>query len=363
MSRRSLSLPLRLASSASSQRSSWICRRCLATQAAELPSAIDAVVSTPTLPSGSAATTSQAQHGDPRLSASGRKDPATGRVQTLSRTDRLLKAPLPHPVPEQHLQHTTADYLPEEELWARSRTQPHKKIVGIVVSAGKMEKTVKVRVAGQRWEPRIRKYFADHTDHLVHDPNSSLVIGDVVSLHRLRASKAVHHVVGELMTPYGIPREQRAPIPTPEERLANYKKERVQKLQRRSLRREAAQGDAEAIRKLKAMGLDPGLGAEVGVGQTANLQSSAGKRKVSGKGVALGIKGQKLPEGVLPGGVHEVGRIDGRARRNKERAMRLEEKRERTLVQARKHAAATAGGQGASADPLSGTTISRGRDG
>ena len=160
MSCRSVTLPLRLVSSVTAQRSSWTCRRCLATQAAGIPLAIDEVVSTPILPSGLAATTSRSQYGDPRVSASSRKDPTTGRIQTLSRTDRLLKVPLPHPVPEQHLQHTTADYLPEEQLWARSRTRPHKKIVGVVVSAGKMDKTVKVRVAGQRWEPRIRKVRA-----------------------------------------------------------------------------------------------------------------------------------------------------------------------------------------------------------
>ena len=196
----------------------------------------------------------------------------------------------------------------------------------------------------------------------MHDPNSSLVIGDVVSLHRLRVSKAVHHIVGELITPYGIPREQRAPIPTPEERLADYKEERMQKLHRRALRREAAKGDAEAIRKLKGMGLDPGLGAEAGRGETANLHSSTGKTKHSGKGVALGKKGQKLTQGVLPAGQQEAGQIDERAKRNKGRAIRLEEKMEQNMAKAREHAAATAGGQGASADPLSGDTITRGRD-
>ncbi|EMC95937.1 hypothetical protein BAUCODRAFT_47953, partial [Baudoinia panamericana UAMH 10762] len=124
---------------------------------------------------------------------------------------------------------------------------------GVVVSAGKMEKTVKVRVPGQRWEKKIGKYFADHTNYLVHDPNSTLVAGDVVELHRLRVSKSVHHVVASIVSAFGTPIEARAPIPSPDERLAAYKQKRFAKLERRSLRQEAAKGSASAIEALAAM--------------------------------------------------------------------------------------------------------------
>ena len=48
----------------------------------------------------------------------------------------------------------------------------------------------------------------------------------------------------------------------------------------------------------------------------------------------MGKKGQKLPEGVLPGGEHEVGKIDARAKKNKQSAMKLEEKAVRNLAEA-----------------------------
>ena len=64
------------------------------------------------------------------------------------------------------------------------------------------------------------------------------------------------------------------------------------------------------------MGLDPGKGVEVGKGETANLQRGVGKVRTPGKGAILGRKGQKLPEGVLPGRKAEVGGINDRAKRN-----------------------------------------------
>jgi hypothetical protein len=145
----------------------------------------------------------------------------------------------------------------------------------------------------------------------------------------------VHHVVGELISPFGVPLSQRPPIPTPEERLAEYKKHRFQKMYRRSLRREAAKGDGDAIRKLKSMGLDPGHNVAPGKGDTAGLQSSTGKTRDSGKGATIGNKGQKLPKDVLRGGKHEVGKVNERAKHNKEQAMELNGKAEENLLQAR----------------------------
>ncbi|KAK5115527.1 hypothetical protein LTR62_001186 [Meristemomyces frigidus] len=192
-----------------------------------------------------------------------------------------------------------------------------------------MAKTVKVRVAGQRWEPRIRKYFADHTDHLVHDPNCSLVIGDTVSLHRLRVSKAVHHVVGELMTPYSVPREERPPIPTPDERLAEYKKHRFQKLYRRSLRNSAAEGNEDAEQKLKDLGLDTAPVAEADKNGKTRLQAGAGKTTIDGKGMSLSRKGQNLPNVAVPGGTP-----DERAKRDKARVIKLNKQAAENLAEA-----------------------------
>lgn len=94
---------------------------------------------------------------DPSLPAAQRTDPATGRPYRLSPTDFLLKKGLPHPIPTQLLQHSSSELLNPHEQEARARTVGHREIVGVVVSAGKMNKTVKVRVAGQRWEKKIGK--------------------------------------------------------------------------------------------------------------------------------------------------------------------------------------------------------------
>ncbi|KAK0344917.1 hypothetical protein LTR91_022297 [Friedmanniomyces endolithicus] len=324
MSRRAVTLPLRLASAPKQQPQQWTCRRCLATQATSTTSTPSDSTSPP--PPG---------YGDPRLPASARIDPATGRPTPLSEVDRLLKKPLRQLIPPQYLEHSTVEWLHENERAQREKTRVHRKIVGVVVSTGKMAKTVKVRVPTQRWEAKIGKYFADHTNHLVHDPNDSLVLGDVIELHRLRVSKAVHHVVGELITPFGIPLSERPAIPTADDRLAAYKKKRFAKLGRRELRREAAKGDVEALLKLKAMGL-----VETGTG-----------KKADGKGALVG---QKRMKGVLAGRKRSEEPAPG----SKEKVQRLAEKAEANALEAEKLEKVDL-----TADSLSSTTMERGREG
>ncbi|KAI7462227.1 hypothetical protein KC351_g16451, partial [Hortaea werneckii] len=198
------------------------------------------------------------------------------------------------------------------------------------------------------------------TNHLVHDPNNSLITGDVVFLHRLNVSKTVKHVVASIKTPFGKPIADRPHIPTPDERLAAYKEARFGKLKRRNLRRRAAQGEAEAINELREMGLDPGHNVAAGKGETYGLQPNIGKTRDAGKGAIRGQKGQKLPKGVLPGGKHEVGKIDERARHNKESAMKMNEKAEGRLLEA-KEKGEELEQQGIGADPKSDVTMPRGR--
>jgi small subunit ribosomal protein S17 len=157
----------------------------------------------------------------------------------------------------------------------------------------------------------------------------------VVELHRLHVSRHVEHVVGAIVSPFGKSIRERPPIPTPEERLAEYKQKRFLKLERRELRARAAEGDAEAIKRLTEMGLDPGNGAQAGVGRKVNAQHGVGKQRDPSSGAILGSKGQKLPKGVLPGGEHEVGKINDRSRHNKEKAMKFEQKSEQRLLEAK----------------------------
>lgn len=162
----------------------------------------------------------------------------------------------------------------------------------------------------------MKQYFSRPTNHLVHDPNSSLVAGDVVELHRLRVSTIVYHVVASIITPFGTPISERPPVPTPDERLAKYKERRFVKLQRRELRQKAAGGDVDAIQELKGMGLVP--------------DKDAARTRTPKQGALSGQKGQKSPDGK-----HEVGKINERAKKNKERAMKLDAQAEKNLLEAK----------------------------
>lgn len=91
-------------------------------------------------------------------------------------------------------------------------------------------------------------------------------------------------------------------------------------------------GDAAAIKVLQGMGLDPGVGVEAGKGQSEGLEKGTGKKRTPAKGAILGRKGQKLPAGVLPGGMQEVGGINERASKNKGRAMKFRRQAEENLL-------------------------------
>ncbi|KAF7546903.1 hypothetical protein G7046_g9168 [Stylonectria norvegica] len=111
---------------------------------------------------------------------------------------------------------------------------------GVVVSAGLMEKTVKVRVGGQKWNKIVNKWFADPKHYLVHDPNASLRTGDVVSIvPGWPTSQHKRHVIKHIIAPYGVPIEQRPSVPTLEERIADREAKKAAKDERRAARRKA----------------------------------------------------------------------------------------------------------------------------
>ncbi|RBR17639.1 uncharacterized protein FIESC28_06463 [Fusarium coffeatum] len=110
---------------------------------------------------------------------------------------------------------------------------------GVVVSAGLMEKTVKVRVGGQKWNKIVNKWFADPKHYLVHDPNSSLRTGDVVSIvPGWPTSQHKRHVIKEIIAAHGVPAHERPPVPTMEERIAEYEAKKAAKDERRVARRQ-----------------------------------------------------------------------------------------------------------------------------
>lgn len=150
--------------------------------------------------------------------------------------------------------------------------------------------------------------YKSHTSHLVHDPNNSLLTGDVVRLRPWKTAKHVHHVVDQILTPFGARIEDRPAVPTEEEMRAVYMEMRAKKEGRRKERVLAAMGQG------------------VTAGEVEPVQQ---------KGGMVGKKGQKLPEGVLPGGEHAVGKIQDRARKNQGKAKKRNQKAEENLTQAR----------------------------
>jgi len=114
--------------------------------------------------------------------------------------------------------------LPTRALRAATNVKPilppkiHSHKTGVVVSAGLMTGSVKVRVAEQEWNKKFRKHFPAPKTYLVRDPNSSLVPGDVVRITSgHRTSKAIHHVVTAIVAPFGEPVENRPKVLSQEE--------------------------------------------------------------------------------------------------------------------------------------------------
>ncbi|OTA65888.1 nucleic acid-binding protein [Hypoxylon sp. EC38] len=148
---------------------------------------------------------------------------------------------------------------------ANTMRRAGKEMHGIVVSAGLMDKTVKVKLGGLRWEPRVQKYFKEPRFKLVHDPRNSVRQGDVVAITpSWRVSQHVRHVVKHIIAPYGDPIDERPSIPTLEERLAEAAAKRAAKDQRRASRREEQakiraeeKAAREARKALKASGKTP----------------------------------------------------------------------------------------------------------
>ncbi|EKG17662.1 Ribosomal protein S17 [Macrophomina phaseolina MS6] len=126
---------------------------------------------------------------------------------------------------------------------------PYRQFTGVVVSAGKMTKTVKVRIPGQKWDKHIRKDFPAPYHVLVSDPTESAREGDVVNLRNgWRTSKHVHHVVTRIVAPFGPAIEDRPPVPTEEER----QRQLIQAKLEKDLRR-ASFGRPTSLSRVKEM--------------------------------------------------------------------------------------------------------------
>ena len=74
----------------------------------------------------------------------------------------------------------------------------------------------------------------------MHDPNDSLRTGDVVAISPgWRTSRHKRYIVDRIISPAGIPIEERPPVPTKEERWAEALAKRGAKDERRAVIKEA----------------------------------------------------------------------------------------------------------------------------
>ncbi|KAJ2983556.1 hypothetical protein NQ176_g597 [Zarea fungicola] len=124
---------------------------------------------------------------------------------------------------------------------------------GVVVSAGLMQKTVKVRVAGQKWNKVVNKFYADPKHYLVHDPNSSLRTGDVVAIAPgWPTSRHKRHVVKHIVAPFGEPMENRPAVPSLEELIAERESKKEVKDERKALRQQSEEEQRVDSKKIAA---------------------------------------------------------------------------------------------------------------
>ncbi|KAJ9667770.1 hypothetical protein H2201_001956 [Coniosporium apollinis] len=264
-----------------------------------------------------------------------------------------------------------------------------RKLNGVVVSAGKMQKTVKVRIAAQEWNKHIRKHLPAPYTVLVSDPSSSVREGDIISLASgWRASKTVRHVVTSIIAPFGPPLDQRPPLPTEAERIAARTAKRVEKDVR-----QAARGRTAVLERIgpARRGLGAGVvvrkgevkGEGEGAAEEGKLRRDRRRERVTAAAKVLGLEFEEammepetaktllsraaaqiwwqarmekqfatrekgvvraafegavqpesveeveigeLPESGLPDGGHPLGNSGDRARENANKAMMMEEK-------------------------------------
>ncbi|KAK2872064.1 hypothetical protein FQN49_002582 [Arthroderma sp. PD_2] len=113
---------------------------------------------------------------------------------------------------------------------------------GTVVSAGRMQRTVRVEHISSVFNKRVQKRFAEKKIYKVSDPRNSLREGDKIEFWSgRRVSEHVRHVVERIIVPFGTAIEDRPPVMTYAERMEEHLNARKD----RRLRRLGANKDQE----------------------------------------------------------------------------------------------------------------------
>lgn len=137
---------------------------------------------------------------------------------------------------------------------------PKQNFVGMVISHGKMDKTVKVRVQRMKFNKLVNKDVVRFTDFLVHDEANKCKEGDVVRIQYVRPLSArKSFAVSEILMNKGlswITYREEAPAKVAAEELqkiAEYKEERAQRLGQDG--HETAAQQMDNLRKLNLLSI------------------------------------------------------------------------------------------------------------
>jgi ribosomal protein S17 len=145
--------------------------------------------------------------------------------------------------------------LSPSSILSTLRQYPYRTRTGTVVTAGRMDRTVRVAHRHTTWDRHIRKWYARVTTYLVSDPRNSLREGDVIEFSSgAPKSRRVHHVVERIVSPFGVAIEERPPVMNREERDAERARKRAEKLERREQRRKLRSSSAEGQSAKTEMG-------------------------------------------------------------------------------------------------------------
>lgn len=203
----------------------------------------------------------------------------------------------------------------------------------VVVSAGKMTKTVKVRMVRPEWNRYLRKvgagfpsvysrpllsmqtnariiipqYFYRDAKMLVNDPTEALCEGDVIRMMPELHSKRVKHTVSEIVAPFSKPISERPPLLTQQQREEMKERERIDKIRRRAMR-----GAPWAVEEAKKLGM--------GIGQVYEEANREGHHVERERTVEHGREVQ------LGTGLHDYGDINTESREGANRVLRRMEK-------------------------------------
>ena len=121
---------------------------------------------------------------------------------------------------------------------------------GRVISAGRMDKTVRVEYRHTVYDKHIRRPFPAKSRLLVADPQNACREGDVIQFgNGWRASKNVHHVVERIVAPFGTPLKER-PSTTWRVRLEQQKAEKLRGGEGEEIR--IGKTKAKVLRRLEA---------------------------------------------------------------------------------------------------------------